>query len=293
MTNTKYNVALSPLKNKSFHIGNTVYGFRNASLTWEELGEAIKENAMLTCILDEYYGKEQDWKPSETYTLGYGNLLVLDFDNESAEEYVSIKDWATNKAYNFMWYLATTKSHGTEKAKGRDRYRLYIPLEKPLLFMNSGEFIIFIQLFLRALDIGEVDGEPCDVKSAITGKMPKFEAPPFDCTMIQSHNNTTVINTEELQKLAARMYYSNSEVLPDNLPEFTMGRDMGIMILTEGYDEVLLSSFTENTQCFCPQCESKDSKTPSATVYIQENGKPYVYCHKQGCTTYIDSKGIN
>lgn len=84
--------------------------------------------------------------------IGYHNIFIFDIDNK--ENYFSIQDMEklmTEKEIKSI--IITTKSHGTEKANGKDRYRLFVFCDGDLTKVSPDFYKFFTKTLSEYLEI--------------------------------------------------------------------------------------------------------------------------------------------
>ncbi len=266
--------------------GLHIYNYSNVSISWEDFIAGLSTYAYLPIILDE---ERRDigeltsgWKMN-TPTMGYSNIVAFDVDNNTTDgSQISIKDFIYR--FRFKYVLVTTKSHGKKKANGKDRYRVWIPVQKNILYMPPDEYARTLTRLASYIGLTTQD-DKLDNRAVVMGSyQPKFEPSPEDAYIYVSKYDKVIDFDIERGKNRSNIWEELPEV--ENTLFHTSGDvEKDYNILLPNGDVQPLSTFSEDTKCFCPICEDEDSKTPSAMVYAGRNtddaGQPNsVYCYK-------------
>ncbi len=264
-------------------IGQHIKDWHNVSIPWEEFIEGLTEYAYSPVFMDEeqpgivpgiigtretYMG----WKLNKS-TLGYTDVICFDVDNDGEEGVVSIEEFIHR--FRFKYVLTTTKSHGKDKANGKDRYRVWIPVKNNILYQPNDKYARIVKRIASYIGLVIDDREV-----VLSGNQPKLEPSPIDSYIYVSKYEPLLDFDIELNKDGKSTIRAWADLPEYELPNIKGKIKEDFDILTSNYEVQKLSTFVEETQCFCPICEDDKSKTPSARVYVDEGKPNSVYCYK-------------
>ncbi len=291
------------------YTGATTTGYTNEELSWEEFMEGCISYAYVPAILDHTplsYPFDNDreigsWK-MKGFTLGYSNVIALDVDNNTMDgTQVSIENF--KERFRFKYYLITTKSHLKEKAKGKDRYRVWIPLKDMIHYQDPKDYAKAITHLGSLIGLTTAD-DKLDNRDVVMGSyQPKFERSPTDAYTYESEYDN-LLDFSKVLKLYHPGNIDNKTMeaegnRKDDITYATGGEILkDYKLTTEGGEEMMLNDVRETTTIYCPICEgnSDEHKTPSATAYYKEDGANSFYCWKnsehQRFTQYKNTGGF-
>ncbi len=256
--------------------GKITEGWILSEINWnkQDLDNFVKTVSYLPSKLAD--GKKLKKNIEEVY------FLTLDFDKGEP----SMKDYIkASSSVKFSWFLHTTVNHQRTvtdegiKIEARDKYRVIIPLSRPISY-----------------------DELQDIKKILIERYPSIDKTCFDGNRYFKMSPSAITHLRSYTDPEGNVVFLDpDEIVPEKRKPgrpkkeeetFSLNDEV---ILEDGNKEIV-GNIIDKTKIFCPFCDPATRTHPdkhNAFIDINDLGQYYIYCSSEDKTYWQDKKEID
>lgn len=259
--------------------GKKSKGWLLTETNWDEasLSEMVKTISYLPSKLKNGHKKKENVE--EVY------FLSLDFDKGTPSLEQLKEDW---KQTQFSWFLHTTVNHQCtvsdegESIEARDKFRVIIPLSRPISLKELDAMEEFWKNKFPLIDTTCFDGNRY------------FKMNPNAITHLHNYTdidgNAVFLNPddEQLQVKKKKPGRQKKEKLTISIEDE--------ITLEDGSSKIKVSDVSQKTKIFCPFCDHTKRTHPNthnAFIDINNAGQYYIYCSSEDKTYWQKNTEID